>query len=142
MKKRPYETMVVFDGTLSEDVLHKEQKQIEELISRYADFEKTDVWGKRTLAYPIRKKQTGYYCLFLYSGTGEVVNILDKHFKLSDTVLRYLTVVRNLKNEEARKKRLLQAEAVALEEENVSIDNPAASGDRDDDIENYDAREI
>ena len=47
--KRPYESMVVFDGTLPEDVLQKEQKQVEELIAKHAEFEKTDVWGKKQL---------------------------------------------------------------------------------------------
>ncbi|MCX7725484.1 MAG: 30S ribosomal protein S6 [Chitinispirillaceae bacterium] len=100
---RHYETMVVFDGTLPEDVLEKEQKQVEELISKHAQFERTDVWGKRPLAYPIKKKKTGYYCLFLFSGSGDIENAIDKQLKLNENVLRHLTVLRNLRNEEARK---------------------------------------
>jgi small subunit ribosomal protein S6 len=68
--KRPYETVIVFDGTLPDDVLHKEQSQIEEFLKQNATFEKTDVWGKRTLAYLIKKKRLGYYCLFLYEAEG------------------------------------------------------------------------
>lgn len=100
---RHYETMVVFDGTLPEEVLAKEQKEVEEFISKHAQFEKTDVWGKRTLAYPIKKKKTGYYCLFLFSGSGDIANSIDKHLKLNENILRYLTVLRNVKNDEARR---------------------------------------
>lgn len=100
--KRPYESMVVFDGTLPDDVIQKEQKQIEELLKLNGQFEKMDVWGKRVLAYTIRKKKTGVYCLFLFEGEGTAVLALDKYFKLNTNVLRHLTVVRNLKNEAAR----------------------------------------
>jgi small subunit ribosomal protein S6 len=65
--------VIVFDGTLPDDVLQKEQQQIEEFLKSNATFEKTDVWGKRNLAYQIRKKKTGYYCMFLFEGDGEVV---------------------------------------------------------------------
>jgi small subunit ribosomal protein S6 len=100
--KRPYETVIVFDGTQSDDVLHKEQAQIEDFLKQNASFEKTDVWGKRGLAYPIRKKKIGYYCLFLYEGEGGVVNAIERQIKLNERVLRHLTVVRNLKNDAAR----------------------------------------
>ena len=100
--KRPYEAMVVFDGTLPEDKLQKEQKLFEELLNQHADFEKTDVWGKKSLAYPIRKKRTGYYCLFLFSGSGDFVPAIDKHVKHNENILRHLTVVRDLQNDAAR----------------------------------------
>ncbi|MBN1127395.1 MAG: 30S ribosomal protein S6 [Chitinispirillaceae bacterium] len=100
--KRPYETVIVFDGTLPDDVLHKEQAQIEEFLKQNATFEKTDVWGKRTLAYPIRKKKLGYYCLFLYEAEGTVIAALERPFKLNERVLRFLSVVRDPKVEAVR----------------------------------------
>lgn len=100
--KRPYETVIVFDGTQSDDVLHKEQVQIEEFLKQNASFEKVDVWGKRGLGYPIKKKRLGYYCLFLYEGEGDTINALERQLKLNERVLRYLTVLRNVKNDIAR----------------------------------------
>lgn len=100
--KRPYETMIVFDGTHSEDTLRKEQLQIEEFLKGNAVFERTDVWGKRELAYAVRKKRVGYYCLFLYEGEGEAIRSLERQLKLNERVLRYLTVVRNTENDAAR----------------------------------------
>lgn len=100
--KRPYESMIVLDGSLPDDIIQKEQKQIEELLKQNASYEKTDVWGKRVLAYTIRKKKTGIFCLFLFEGEGSAVIALDKYVKLNTNVLRHLTVVRNLKNEAAR----------------------------------------
>jgi small subunit ribosomal protein S6 len=94
--------MIVFDGTLPDETLQKEQAQIEEFLKKNASFEKTDVWGKRSLAYPIGKKKIGFYCLFLYEGEGTIVNALEHHVKLNEQILRHQTVVRNVKNDAAR----------------------------------------
>ncbi len=94
--------MIVFDGTLPDETLQKEQTQIEEFLKQNASFEKTDVWGKRSLAYSINKKKIGYYCLFLYEGEGTIVNALEYHIKLNEQILRHQTVVRNVKNDAAR----------------------------------------
>lgn len=123
---RPYETMIVFDGTLSDDVLQKEQKQIEEFISKVAKLERVDVWGKRSLTYTIKKKKTGYYCLFFYEGQGDIATAIDKHVKLNESILRFMTVVRNVKNDIARA-------AVAVRKE-----RPVPESDRDDDIDEMD----
>ena len=121
--KRPYETMVVFDGTLPDDVLQKEQKMVEELLTQNAEFEKTDIWGKKALAYTVRKKRSGYYCLFLFSCDHDIVPVIDKHVKHNDNILRHLTVVRDLKNEIARQN-------LALRKERTPVD-VEGSGDSD-----------
>jgi small subunit ribosomal protein S6 len=113
--KRPYETVIVFDGTQSDDVLHKEQAELEDFLKKNASFEKTDVWGKRGLAYPIKKKKIGYYCLFLYEGEGGIVGAIEHQIKLNERVLRHLTVVRNLKNDAAREAFFARREKAALE---------------------------
>jgi small subunit ribosomal protein S6 len=88
-----YETVVVFDGTLTDDLLRKEQAGVEGFLAKNAEFEKTVVWGKQEMAYQIRRKRTGYYCLFLYKGEGDVVARLDADFRLNQNVLRHLTVL-------------------------------------------------
>jgi small subunit ribosomal protein S6 len=108
--------MIVFDGTLSEDALHKEQAHIEEFLKQSAVFERTDVWGKRSLAYTIRKKKIGYYCLFLYEGEGPAINALERQLKLNEKVLRYLTVVRDMKKEAVRATFFARREKAASEE--------------------------
>jgi ribosomal protein S6 len=92
--KRPYETIVIFDGTLSEDAVATESKKIEEFFGQNAEFERTEVWGKRQLASMINKKRTGVYHQFLYKGEGNIAAMFDKFVKLNTTVLRHLSVVR------------------------------------------------
>jgi len=93
--KRPYETCVVFDGTLSDDVIAKEQQQVEKLLNQSAEIEQVRSWGRRRLAYAIKRKRSGVYCLFLYQGEGDVPVKLERMFKLNQNVLRYLTVCRD-----------------------------------------------
>ncbi|MBD3420792.1 MAG: 30S ribosomal protein S6 [Chitinivibrionales bacterium] len=92
---RPYETMVVYDGTLGEDSLKKEQKAVEDFLREKSEFEAVDVWGKRDLAYEINKKRSGYYCLFLYKSEGGLIAEMEADFRLNASILRFLTVRRD-----------------------------------------------
>jgi small subunit ribosomal protein S6 len=87
-----YETVVVFDGSLPEDTLHKEQETIASLLRDNAEPANIDVWGKRDLAYDIDGKKIGHYCLFQYRGEGELIARLDRELKMNEKVLRHLTV--------------------------------------------------
>jgi len=128
---RPYETAVVIDGTLADDVIRKEQQQLEEFFkSNAAEFEKTDEWGKRPLQYIIEKKKIGHYVFFFYKAEGGVPAAFEKHIKLNENILRHLTVVRDLKNEAAR-------EAFAVRKEKVELER-AESGDDGDDMDRDD----
>ena len=93
--KRPYESIVIFDGALSDETIKSENGKIEEFLSKNAEFESTVAWGKKHLAYPLKKKKTGVYHLYLYKGEGDVAGKLEKFLKLNDAVLRHLSVVRS-----------------------------------------------
>ncbi|MDG5814423.1 30S ribosomal protein S6 [Chitinispirillales bacterium ANBcel5] len=129
--KRPYESMFVFDGTLPEDAIEKEQKQVEEFLSANADFEKADVWGKKQLAYPIKKKKSGYYVLFLYQGEGTVPAALEKHIKLNESVLRHLTVLRDLKNEAAREALVARREQKVEAQESSEAETESSTAEKE-----------
>ena len=54
-----------------------------------------DEWGMRDLAFAIRKVHRGYYVVAEYSAQPAAVNELERTLKLSDEILRYMTVVRS-----------------------------------------------
>jgi len=121
---RAYETAVVFDGTLPDDTIEKEQTALEDFFKSNSEFEKIEVWGKRALAYTIRKKKTGHYAIFYYSGEGTIPAAFEKHIKLNDKILRHLTTVRDLKNEAARAawiERREKGELVKTEDEDEEV---------------------
>ena len=136
---RPYETAVAIDGTLADDVIQREQQQLEDFFKANAEFEKADVWGKRPLAYTIRKKKIGYYVIFFYKAEGGVPAAFEKHIKLNESILRHLTTVRDLKNEAAREAFAVRKEKVELERaEGADDGDDMDRGDRDDDRDDRD----
>ena len=100
--KRKYETVVILDGSLPDETVASEQEKIEAFLKENADFEKTNVWGKKTLCYEINKKNIGYYIFFVYDGESDVPEKFQKAFKLNQKILRHMTVLYEKKAEISR----------------------------------------
>jgi small subunit ribosomal protein S6 len=91
---RRYEVVVVLAPTLTEDDVEQStetfKKAAEEKGAQIAEIEQ---WGKRKLAYPIKKHTEGIYIILtLEELSTEAVNELERRFKVSDSVIRFLTV--------------------------------------------------
>ena len=89
---RKYEMLVILDaGTENQN---EEVAKIEELLKNLGGtVSKTDVWGKRTLAYPIRKKTEGYYVLFTFELEPHQTFELRRVLGLRQNVYRQLVIV-------------------------------------------------
>jgi small subunit ribosomal protein S6 len=57
-----------------------------------AEVEKTDLWGKKRLAYPIKKQQEGFYALITFKISPDAIKELDRILSLRAVVLRHLVV--------------------------------------------------
>lgn len=92
---RRYETILIAHVDLSEDELGS-------LIDRYGGIVtgqkgilvKVERWGKRRLAYLIKKQARGVYILIDYAGTSAVVNELERNLKIDDKILKFMTVLK------------------------------------------------
>src|SRR6476620_12218697 len=51
-----------------------------------------DDGGRRTMAYPIKKKTEGYYMLYEIEGSGQEILELERRMRVNDMVIRYITV--------------------------------------------------
>ncbi len=99
-----YETVFVLDPSLDDSRIQKEIEKAEELItSRKGKIIKTEKWGLKKFAYPIKKKVQGFYTLIRFEGDGNVPTELERSFRLNESCLRYLTVV---STEEAEEKKV------------------------------------
>lgn len=65
---------------------------------------KEDVWGKRSLAYEIKHRREGFYVFWQFEGPGTAIQPLEYRLRLSDEVLRFLTL--NLDRELRRKRKM------------------------------------
>jgi small subunit ribosomal protein S6 len=89
-----YETTVVFDPGLEEARINEEVDRLSQLIGQ-AGGEVLDVqrWGKRKLAYLIRKRRDGSYIHVKHKSPPALIGELDRKFRLNESVLRHLTVL-------------------------------------------------
>ena len=113
---KQYETVFIATPVLSEEQMKETvKKYIDLLTSKGAEIVYN--WGMRKLAYPIRKKTTGFYYLIEFKAEGSVINDLEVAYKRDERLLRFLTVSLD-KHAVAynEKKRAKKAEAAATAE--------------------------
>lgn len=87
-----YETLFIIhpdQGGKVKEFIDRFRKIIEGLDGTVSH---VDEWGLRDLAYRIQKQTKGYYTLIQYRCSAGVVEELERNMKLSDGVMRYLTV--------------------------------------------------
>ena len=112
---KQYETVFIATPVLSEEQMKETVKKYTDLLkSKGAEIVYENNWGMRKLAYPIRKKTTGFYYLIEFKAEGNVINDLEVAYKRDERLLRFLTVSLD-KHAVAynEKKRAQQAEAAA-----------------------------
>ena len=87
-----YETLFVVHpekGLRMKEFIEKFKKVVE---GQDGSLSQVDEWGVRDLAYRIEKQSRGYYTLLRYRASGRGVEELERNLKLTDGILRYLTV--------------------------------------------------
>ncbi len=88
-----YETVFILTPVLSDE-------QLKEAVGRYKELLKEakceliheESWGLKKLAYPIKKKSTGFYQLFEFKADGAFIDKLELTFRRDERILRFLTV--------------------------------------------------
>jgi len=90
-----YELTLILEPDLTTDAQKKLITKIKKLVEdNKGKVEKTDDWGKKDFAYPIAKKNFGYYLLMTFSTDGEGIIGVDKKLKSEEGILRYLLIKR------------------------------------------------
>lgn len=130
---RQYETVFLISPNLEEEETTKIITQISGIISKEkGKLIQEDRWGKKRLAYPIKKFEEAFYVFFHYEGDSNIPLELEKRFKQTEAILRFLTVKKETR-ENVRKKRkgtpveekttmpAAEAEIVAPQEEKVEL---------------------
>ena len=86
-----YELLVIFSTSLTEDEEKTQASQIEELIKHEkGTIHLVEHWGKRKLAYPIKKQRQGHYEWFYFELDPGRVAEIDRKLKMSEIILRFL----------------------------------------------------
>ena len=104
---RIYEELFIVKPDAADEEVDQYVEQLRsQLTTAGATVDKVDKWGKRKLAYRIDKYREGSYVLFQFTAQPEVVKELERRLRVSDLVLKFLTVRidETLKRLEKRKK--------------------------------------
>ena len=89
---RPYEILVIVDPRPTDEEVTALLTQLgEQVASLGADVTKVDNWGKRRLAYDIRKQREGTYAVFEVSAEPATVKEFERQLRLNENVLRFLS---------------------------------------------------
>ena len=90
---RDYEVLYIVRADLEDDKVQDIVKRVNTLIERSGGtVERTNVWGKRKLAYEVKKQLKGIYLYWQYLGTTGVVEEIERNLRMLDQVIRYYTV--------------------------------------------------
>ena len=94
MSEQPYyETMYILRPDIPEEEVDSHLKKYSEILEKsHTEVLDSQMRGKRRLAYPISKHKEGIYVQLSHKGNGQQVAILEKAMRLSEDVIRYLTV--------------------------------------------------
>jgi len=124
---RRYEQIVILDSDLSESERSPVFDRLKELIPQYKGFLiDIDEWGQKKLAYEIKKKPRGFYAQVNFCGFGDLVDEMERFFRIDDRILKYMTVVLDKEADveaikaEMAEKEAQKAEAIAKAAEEVA----------------------
>lgn len=88
-----YETVMVISPNLAEQQISDLITPLEQSIKETkGNLIQTDQWGKRKLAYPVKKCDEGFYVLFFYEAGGETVKELERRIRMNENVIKFITV--------------------------------------------------
>ncbi|MCW8800835.1 MAG: 30S ribosomal protein S6 [Desulfobacter sp.] len=133
MKK--YETVFISDPDMSDQAREELLERVKGIIDREKGILlNVDEWGLKKLSYEIKKKLRGYYVCLTYGGTGELVTELERNFRLSDFIMKFMTIlITEHVTEESLKEEAEQAKEAALEKEAASQEAEEAQEDVEED---------
>jgi small subunit ribosomal protein S6 len=90
---RTYEVVFISAPNTVEGDLSKITTQLESVVTdRGGKITKIDNWGRRKLAYRIKKFDEGIYTLLHIEGTGQEISEVERRLRVTDFVIRHLTV--------------------------------------------------
>ena len=90
---KQYETVFIMTPVLSDEQMKETVKKYHDFLeSKGAEIIFSNNWGMKKLAYPIKKKTTGFYYLIEFKAEGSVIAELETAYKRDERLLRFLTV--------------------------------------------------
>src|ERR1700730_3316735 len=92
-EKRTYEVVFIIDPSAGDDEVMRLSESVQKIITGQGGvITKTEVMGRRQLAYEINHKKDGTYVLLEVEGSGAEIAELERRMRVNDQILRYMTI--------------------------------------------------
>lgn len=93
MDKKVYESAVLLNAALDDEQIENLISRIKENInSNGGEIIEVENWGRKRLAYMVKKSKIGYYIFFRFNSPSNLITKLERFYSLEENILRYLTV--------------------------------------------------
>jgi len=93
MKNNVYESAVLINAALDDEQIDGIIARIKEtIINNGGEIREVENWGRKRLAYMVKKSKIGYYVIFRFDAPSSIVSKLERFYTLDEYILRFLTI--------------------------------------------------
>jgi small subunit ribosomal protein S6 len=97
-----YENIVILNASLADEEIETASAKIKDLITNSGgEILNADVWGRKKLAYEIKKQKKGFYLFLVFKSPSTVVKKLENYYKAFEPVIKYMVIKLEKKQAEA-----------------------------------------
>lgn len=87
-----YESVIILSANAPEETTVAFGEKMKELISANGELTNVEEWGRKTLAYEIKKQKEGYYILFTFDAKPEFIAEFERILRLDEIVLKHIVI--------------------------------------------------
>ena len=88
-----YESIFIINPNLTDDETAGVNKKMQDVVAKQGgEMIKVEDWGKKRLTYEIKKQKRGHYVFFQFKAAPAVVSVLERTYKLTDSVIKFMTI--------------------------------------------------
>ena len=93
MKNQVYESAVLINAALDDEQIDGIINRIKEtIVNNGGEIREFENWGRKRLAYMVKKSKIGYYAIFRFDAPTTIVSKLERFYTLDEYILRFLTI--------------------------------------------------
>ena len=87
-----YESVIILSANAPEEATVAFGEKMKELISANGELTSVEEWGKKTLAYEVKKQTEGHYILFTFDAKPEFIAEFERILRLDEIVLKHMVI--------------------------------------------------
>lgn len=88
-----YESIFIINANLSDEETANVTKKMQDVVAKQGgEMLKFEDWGKKKLAYEVKKQKRGHYVFFQFKAAPAAVAELERTYKMTDAVIKFISI--------------------------------------------------